>query len=64
MECNMESWVISGPEFISFLFFQSMRVDGMFRLDNSGVIDGSALSLIVLIENVFSLRKHSRKNFQ
>lgn len=36
----------------------------MFRLDNSVVIDGSVLSLIVLIENVFSLRKYSLKNFQ
>lgn len=63
-ECNMEFWMSSEPEFISFSFFPSMRVDEMFRLDNSIVIDGSALSLIVLIENVFSLRKHSLKNFQ
>lgn len=56
-EGNMDSWTR-----ISFFFFfpPSIRVDEMFRLDNSVVTDGSTLILIILIEDVFSLRKHSR----
>lgn len=64
MKYNMKSWVSAGPEFPSVSSFPSVRADEMFRLDNSVIIDGSALSLIVVIENVFSLRKHSLENFQ